>query len=60
MVDLNPQATASLHIGKKHPSEVTATTAKLLQAEVERLPLAIHEDTYYFVGPEKQQTHCFY
>lgn len=46
VVDLDPQANASLHIGKKHPSEVTVSSAELLLAEVEKLPLAIHEDTY--------------
>lgn len=46
VIDLDPQANASLHIGKKHPSEVTVTCAELLLSEVEKLPLAIHEDTY--------------
>ncbi len=50
MVDPDPQANASLRIGKKHPSEVTVTTAELLLAEVEKLPLAVHEDTYCFVS----------
>lgn len=45
VVDLDPQANASLHIGKKHPSEVSVTCAELLLSEVEKLPLAIHEDT---------------
>jgi chromosome partitioning protein len=45
IVDLDPQANASLHLGKKHPSEVAITCAELLLSEVEKLPLAIHEDT---------------
>jgi chromosome partitioning protein len=45
VVDLDPQANASLHIGKKHPSEVPVTCAELLLSETEKLPLAIHEDT---------------
>lgn len=45
VVDIDPQANASLHLGKKHPSEVPITCAELLLSEVEKLPLAIHEDT---------------
>lgn len=45
IVDLDPQANASLHIGKKHPSEIAVTCAELLLSETEKLPLAIHEDT---------------
>ncbi len=45
VIDLDPQANASLHIGKKHPSEITVTCAELLLSEVEKLPLAIHSDT---------------
>jgi chromosome partitioning protein len=45
VVDLDPQANASLHIGKKHPSEIPVTCAELLLSETEKLPLAIHEDT---------------
>lgn len=45
VVDIDPQANASLHIGKKHPSEVPVTCAELLLSEVEKLPAAIHEDT---------------
>lgn len=45
VIDLDPQANASLHIGKKHPSEVTVTCAELLLSEIEKLPLAIHSDT---------------
>lgn len=45
VVDLDPQANASLHIGKKHPSEIPVTCAELLLAEAEKLPLAIHEET---------------
>lgn len=46
VVDLDPQANASLHIGKKHPSEIPVTCAELLLAEIERLPLAIADDTH--------------
>lgn len=46
VVDLDPQANASLHIGRKHPSEVAVSCAELLLAETEKLPLAIHEDTH--------------
>jgi chromosome partitioning protein len=45
VIDLDPQANASLHIGKKHPSEVAVTCAELLLAETEKLPLSIHTDT---------------
>ena len=45
VVDLDPQANASLHIGKKHPSEIPVTCAELLLAEIEKLPLSIHEET---------------
>ena len=45
VVDLDPQANASLHIGKQHPSEVAVTCAELLGAEMEKLPLAVHEET---------------
>jgi chromosome partitioning protein len=45
VVDLDPQANASLHIGKRHPSEIPVTCAELLLAETEKLPLAIHEET---------------
>jgi chromosome partitioning protein len=46
VVDLDPQANASLHIGKKHPSEVPITCAELLMSEIEKVPLAIYEDTH--------------
>lgn len=45
VVDLDPQANASLHIGLQHPSEVPMSSAELLLADLERLPLAIHEQT---------------
>jgi chromosome partitioning protein len=45
VIDLDPQANASLHIGKKHPSEVPITCAELLLSEVEKLPQSIHDDT---------------
>ena len=40
VIDLDPQANASLHIGKKHPSEVTVSCAELLTSDIEKLPLA--------------------
>ncbi|WP_043148104.1 ParA family protein, partial [Pseudogulbenkiania ferrooxidans] len=33
VVDMDPQANASLHLGKKHPSEVPITCAELLLSE---------------------------
>ncbi|BAN36834.1 chromosome partitioning protein ParA (plasmid) [Sulfuricella denitrificans skB26] len=45
VVDMDPQANASMHIGKKHPSEITVTCAELLTSDIERLPQAINEDT---------------
>jgi chromosome partitioning protein len=45
VVDLDPQANASLHLGKKHPSEVPITCAEMLLSEIEKLPLAIYDDT---------------
>ena len=36
IVDLDPQANASLHVGRKHPSEVPVTCAELLLAEINR------------------------
>lgn len=45
VVDLDPQANASMHIGKMHPSEVPVTCAELLLSEIEKLPQAIYDDT---------------
>lgn len=45
VVDMDPQANASLHIGKKHPSEIPVTCAELLMSELEKLPQAIEEST---------------
>ena len=45
LIDLDPQANASLHIGLKHPSEVEVDCSKLLLGELELLPQAIHEET---------------
>lgn len=45
VVDLDPQANASLHIGKKHPSEVPVTCAELLLSESDKILLAIDDDT---------------
>lgn len=46
VIDLDPQANASLHIGKNHPSEIEIGISELLFSEIEKLPLAIHEDTH--------------
>ena len=46
VVDIDPQANASLHLGKNHPSEAPITCAELLLSGIEKLPLAIHEDTH--------------
>lgn len=45
LVDLDPQANASLHIGKMHPAEVPVTISKLLRGDASLLVDAIHEDT---------------
>jgi chromosome partitioning protein len=45
VIDLDPQANASLHIGKKHPSEIPVTCAELLLSEIEKLPQSIYDDT---------------
>jgi chromosome partitioning protein len=46
IIDMDPQANVSLHIGLKHPSEVPVTAAELLISEIEKLPLAIHDETH--------------
>ncbi|MCB6185132.1 ParA family protein [Leeia sp. TBRC 13508] len=45
VIDLDPQANASLHIGKKHPSEVAVTCVDILLKDNPALPQAIHSDT---------------
>lgn len=45
LIDMDPQANASLHIGHKHPSEVPVTCAELLLGEIDLLPQAIYERT---------------
>lgn len=47
VIDLDPQANASLHIGKKHPSEMPVTIADLLLADLEKLPQAIDDETHF-------------
>ena len=47
LIDLDTQANASLHIGKKHPSEVSITAAELLTGNPELLPQAIEEETHF-------------
>ncbi len=45
VIDLDPQANASLHIGSEHPSEVETTSAELLVGDVELLSSALKEET---------------
>lgn len=47
VIDLDPQANASLHIGLKHPSEVNVTTAELLTGHVQLLADALEEQTNF-------------
>ena len=44
VIDLDPQANASLHIGSEHPSEVETTSAELLVGDVELLSSALKEE----------------
>ena len=46
VIDLDPQANASLHIGKQHPSEISVSCAELLTLDIDNLPLAIQDETY--------------
>ena len=45
LIDMDPQANASLHIGLKHPSEVPVSCAELLLGDLELLPQSIQEET---------------
>lgn len=47
VIDLDPQANASLHIGIQHPSEVSITTAELLTGDVSLLADALQEETNF-------------
>lgn len=47
VIDLDPQANASLHIGSKHPSEVIVTTAELLTGDISLLADALEENTNF-------------
>ncbi|MCF9047267.1 ParA family protein, partial [Acinetobacter nectaris] len=47
IIDLDPQANASLHVGRKHPSEVAVTTAELLTGHPELLTEALEEQTNF-------------
>lgn len=52
LVDLDPQANASMHIGKQHPSDVDVTLSRLLSdrlnsGRIDLLPSAIVEDTNF-------------
>ncbi|MBR7919753.1 AAA family ATPase [Burkholderia vietnamiensis] len=46
VVDMDPQANVSLHLGKQHPSHVETTSAELLLGGNDVLPNAVHEDTH--------------
>ena len=45
VIDLDPQANASLHIGLRHPSEVETTSAELLVGDLNLLSDALQEET---------------
>ena len=45
VVDLDPQANATLHIGKVHPAQVAVSAAELLTADQSLLAAAIQEET---------------
>lgn len=45
VIDLDPQANASLHIGIQHPSEISVTTAELLLGDITLLTEALQEET---------------
>ncbi|QBY56123.1 ParA family protein [Cupriavidus oxalaticus] len=45
VVDLDPQANATLHIGNTHPSKVPVSSAELLTGDDSMLPLAVQEET---------------
>lgn len=46
VIDMDPQANASLHIGLTHPSRVDFTCAELLLGDASILPHVIHEQTH--------------
>ena len=45
LIDMDPQANASLHIGYVHPSETPVGLAELLLGDLDLLPQAIQEET---------------
>jgi chromosome partitioning protein len=47
VIDLDPQANASLHIGIQHPSEISVTTAELLVGDISLLADALQEETNF-------------
>ena len=47
VIDLDPQANASLHIGIQHPSEIAVTTAELLVGDISLLADALQEETNF-------------
>lgn len=47
VIDLDPQANASLHIGSRHPSEIETTSAELLVGDVSLLMEALEEKTNF-------------
>lgn len=46
VIDLDPQANASLHIGSRHPSEVETTSAELLVGDLSLLSDALEETNF--------------
>ena len=47
VIDLDPQANASLHIGIQHPSEIVVTSAELLVGDISLLADALQEETNF-------------
>ncbi|WOE33313.1 MULTISPECIES: ParA family protein [unclassified Acinetobacter] len=47
VIDLDPQANASLHIGLQHPSEMETTSAELLIGDLNLLSEALQEETNF-------------
>ena len=47
VIDLDPQANASLHIGTQHPSEVSVTSAELLVGDLSLLADAVEDETNF-------------
>ncbi|OTG62405.1 ParA family protein [Acinetobacter silvestris] len=47
VIDLDPQANASLHIGSRHPSEIEITSAELLVGDLNLISEAIEDETNF-------------